>query len=69
MGVVAARGRGVVGGVADLVVGLAAALLLVPSVVAVMPAPVGAVAGGPRGRGLVQQLAQEPPDGLHRNGL
>jgi hypothetical protein len=65
--VAAAGGPVVVAGVHDLLVHRAPALQLVVDPV-VAPAQL-VMACGPRGRRLADQLAQEPPEGPHRNGL
>ena len=68
--VVRRRGWRVVRGVGDLLVGLAAGLLVVVPVAAVPSAVVMvAVAGGPRGRLVAEQVVQDAPDAVHRNGL
>jgi hypothetical protein len=61
------RRRGaVVGGVGDLVVGVA--FVVVALVVVAMEA-VRHVAGRARRRILAEEVAQEPPEAVHRNGL
>jgi NAD(P)H-hydrate repair Nnr-like enzyme with NAD(P)H-hydrate dehydratase domain len=75
--VVRGRGGTVVGGVGNLLVGLAARLVAV--LVGAVPAPVLAVvaavqavrhvAGRARRRVVAEEVVEDPPEPVHRNGL